>query len=174
MKRLLLMRHAKSSWKDETLSDHQRPLARRGREAAERMGRLIAAERLVPDRIVTSTARRARRTAELVAAAAGFQGEIVATDALYHASAEEIWEIVLGFDPSDGTVLAVGHNPGMQQALYRFSGEYRGMVTATLAQLEFDVQQWSDIRLAPTARLAGLWRPKELEGGDQAPHSSVR
>ena len=163
VKTLLLMRHAKSSWANETLTDHQRPLNRRGLEAAQRMGRLLASEDLLPDRIVTSTAERARRTAELVAGTAGFTGDLVASDTLYHATAGELLEVVTELDAGDGRVLLIGHNPGMEEVLYRLTREYQSVVTATLAHLQFGVAGWSEIASAPTARLLALWRPRELE-----------
>ena len=162
MKTLLLMRHAKSSWTDETLTDHQRPLNRRGLEAAQRMGRLLASEDLLPDRIVTSTAERARQTAELVAGTAGFTDDLVASDALYHATADDILEVATELDPEDDRVLLIGHNPGMQEVLYRLTGEHQSVVTATLAHLQFDVADWSEVSPAPTVRLLALWRPREL------------
>ena len=76
MKTLLLLRHAKSSWDNSELADHDRPLNGRGRRDAPRMGQLLAQHDLTPDLIVTSAARRAATTAELVALAAEYGGDI--------------------------------------------------------------------------------------------------
>ena len=85
MKTLLLLRHAKSSWKESSLTDHDRPLNDRGQRDAARMGQLLTDEDLLPDLILLSTATRARTTAELVAASSGFDGEIRLDGELYHA-----------------------------------------------------------------------------------------
>jgi len=155
------MRHAKSSRKDGALTDHQRPLNRRGLQAAERIGRLLGCENLAPERIVTSTAERARQTAERVATTAGFTGELVLCDALYHATADTILRIVAGLEPNDSRVLLIGHNPGVQEVLYQLTGAYQPVVTGTLACLRLDIGGWSGVATAP-ARLVALWRPPEL------------
>ena len=77
MKTLLVLRHAKSSWNDTALDDHERPLNRRGRQDGPRMGELVRKHRLTPDIIFSSDAVRARRTAEAVAKAARYAGEIL-------------------------------------------------------------------------------------------------
>jgi phosphohistidine phosphatase len=77
MKTLLVLRHAKSSWNDTSLDDHERPLNKRGRRDGPRMGELVREHRLTPDIIISSDAVRARRTAEAVAEAARYAGEIV-------------------------------------------------------------------------------------------------
>ncbi|MFG0335704.1 MAG: SixA phosphatase family protein, partial [Maioricimonas sp. JB049] len=84
MKTLLLMRHAKSSWADPSKADHDRPLNARGKRDAPRMGQWLLEQNLVPDRIVSSTARRARKTASRVASGCGYTAEIVHERALYH------------------------------------------------------------------------------------------
>ena len=94
MKTLLLLRHAKSSWSHGVASDHDRPLNGRGERAAPLMGRLIRHHELVPDIVVSSTARRAHRTADLVADACGYEKEIRATGDLYHASTAEWVSVV--------------------------------------------------------------------------------
>ena len=83
MKSILLLRHAKSSRKDPDLTDHDRPLNKRGKRDAPRMGRLLKKEHLVPDIIISSTAIRARSTAEAVAKASGYKGDITFNRSLY-------------------------------------------------------------------------------------------
>nr|NIL98123.1 hypothetical protein [Planctomycetales bacterium]NIP70269.1 hypothetical protein [Planctomycetales bacterium] len=94
MKTLLLLRHAKSSWDDSALDDHDRPLNKRGKRDAPRMGQLLVQQDLVPDCILTSTARRARKTAEAVAKACGGVVPLTEMPELYHATAEEIVGVV--------------------------------------------------------------------------------
>ena len=85
MKRLLIMRHAKSSWKDSDLTDHERPLKKRGKNDAHQMGKLLKSKKIVPDMIICSTAQRAKETAELLADAMKYKDKIILSDALYMA-----------------------------------------------------------------------------------------
>src|SRR5438105_4097768 len=91
-KTLLIMRHAKSSWKEAELDDHERPLNKRGRRAAPAMGQLLRENSLTPDAILSSTALRARQTAEAVAEACGFAGEISYHAEFYHDAPEGYFE----------------------------------------------------------------------------------
>jgi phosphohistidine phosphatase len=161
-KTLLLMRHAKSSWKDETLSDHERPLNKRGRHDAPRMGQLLQAEQLTPDLVVSSTAQRARNTVELVGEAAGYHGDIRYTDNLYHAGATDIVEVVCQLDDDCHRALLVGHNPGMIDLLEYLTGTSQPFPTAAVAHLELAVANWRDTELTTRATLLGLWRPRDL------------
>ena len=88
MKTLLILRHAKSDWETPDVADHDRPLNGRGKRDAPRMGRLLRDENLVPDLIISSTAKRARKTAKLVAEASGYEGEIRLAETLYLAGPE--------------------------------------------------------------------------------------
>src|SRR5262245_25715614 len=123
MKTLMLLRHGKSSWSDSDLDDDERPLTGRGKQAATRMGRLLAEKSLVPGRILSSTARRARKTAELAAEAAGYRGEIELLDDLYLASAKKILSQTRTHTPDAvDRVLIVAHNPGLEELVDRLAG----------------------------------------------------
>src|SRR3990172_12140295 len=87
MKTLMLLRHAKSSWKDAEVPDHDRPLNKRGKKTAPQMGRLLSTEGLVPDLILSSTAVRARETAKAVAKDSSYKGPTELLDSLYLATA---------------------------------------------------------------------------------------
>lgn len=161
MKRLLILRHAKSSWKDASLSDHDRPLNKRGKKAAPRMGELLAEENLLPDLIVSSTAVRARTTAERAAKTAGYEGAIVLERAIYHGTPAGILEVVAKVPDVVDRLLIVGHNPGFEELVLRLTGAYERFPTAALANVELDIETW---REAPhgRGRLLDLWRPREL------------
>ena len=90
MKTLLLLRHAKSSWKDGDLDDHDRPLNKRGKRDAPRMGQLLRDQDLLPELILTSSARRCRKTAEHVIQSSGYRGETRITGELYEAGAKQL------------------------------------------------------------------------------------
>lgn len=162
MKTLLLLRHAKSSWKDGDLSDHDRPLNGRGKADAPRMGTLLAKEDLVPDLIITSTAKRAAKTAEIVAQNSGYEGEIHYSRYLYGASPDEYIEALNELGAAQNCVMVVGHNPGMEDLVEELAAEWVRMPTAALAQIELAIDQWSALTLETSGKLVNIWRPKEL------------
>jgi phosphohistidine phosphatase len=162
MKTLLLMRHAKSSWKDESLDDHDRPLNKRGKREAPRMGELLRDQRLVPDFILCSSARRARKTAECVAFAAGFRGETRITSELYMVPPGRILEVLAETPPIYSSVLLIAHNPSLEELFERLTNQSRGFSTAAVARLQLDVENWSQISGNPAATLVDFWQPRGL------------
>lgn len=164
MKTLMLLRHAKSSWKDDSLADHDRPLNKRGIKTAPMMGHLIRDHEIVPELIVSSTAVRARTTAEATAAASGYTGEITLTDELYLATAGEILRHAQErTDEALSRVLLIGHNPGMEDLVNVLAGRREPFPTAALAVFDIDIDRWRELELGVHSKLRNLWRPKELE-----------
>lgn len=166
MKTLLVLRHAKSSWSETELADHDRPLNKRGKRDAPRMGELMRVEGLLPELILTSSARRAHRTAELVAEASGYDGEIQVSRDLYAAGPEEFIEALISLTTGYETVLVVGHNPGLEELLEMLTDESPAMPTAALAQVELEIEDWTGLEEEVTGRLVNLWLPRELDVGD--------
>ena len=162
MKTLLLLRHAKSSWKDEGLDDHQRGLNKRGKRDAPRMGQLLRELDLVPDFVVTSSAKRARKTAEQVADAAGFCVETRITGDLYEASWEKILGVISQISDDFGRALLVGHNPGLEEFFEHFSGKYTPLPTAALVQLTIPITHWKKFSPKTAVKIVQLWQPREL------------
>jgi phosphohistidine phosphatase len=167
MKTLLILRHAKSSWKDETLPDFDRPLNKRGQEDAPRMGKLLHDQGLVPDLILGSDARRAVATAQLAAEEAHYEGEIIFLNDLYAAEPEAYLAALAGQGGEAACVMVVGHNPGLEELLEQLTGEYQPLPTAALAQVSLPIEHWSE--LDPSAeneiaqgKLVNIWRPKDL------------
>lgn len=160
MKTLLILRHAKSSWKDESLPDHDRPLNKRGKEDAPRMGRLLREMDLTPDLILCSTAKRARTTAGLVAEEAGYEGEIILLRDLYAAGPEAFIEALAEVEDAHQCVMVVGHNPGLEELLEALTGEYQPMPTAALAQVDLPIAGWSELDGEVEGKLSGFWSPK--------------
>jgi phosphohistidine phosphatase len=151
MRRLMLLRHAKSAWPDG-VADHERPLAKRGRTACALMGRYMADEALHPDLTIVSTARRARQTWELVRPA--FARDIVEHDEprIYEASASAILDVVRETGPDVHTLLVVGHNPGLHELALKLirnenssdlSRLQRKYPTAGLIVIDFKIRRWS-------------------------------
>jgi phosphohistidine phosphatase len=169
VKTVCLLRHAKSDWSDPTLADFDRPLADRGHDAAIRMGAFMAAERILPGTIVCSAARRALETWERIAASLG-QPDARIEPALYMASSTVIIETLHGLPASPGSVLLIGHNPGMEEAALRLSGAGDSKLlgrmggkfpTCALAVITFDTAEWSAIR-ERAGRLERFVRPRDL------------
>jgi phosphohistidine phosphatase len=163
MKTLLLLRHAKSSWKEEGLDDHDRPLNNRGKRDAPRMGELLRDENLLPELILTSSAKRCRKTAEHVIAASGYRGETRITGELYEADGDKLRKALANLADPPGSVLVIAHNPGMEELLEALTGTYKPLSTAALAHLELPLDRWQDFAATTRGRLLNLWQPRDLE-----------
>jgi phosphohistidine phosphatase len=164
MKTLMLLRHAKSSWKDSDVEDHERPLSKRGKKTAPVMGRLLKKEGLLPDLILSSTAVRARETAKAVAKNASYKGPIELLSSLYLATAGKLLSEASSCAPdSVGRLLLVGHNPGMEDLVEILSGRREALPTAALAVFEVGVDRWGQLELGVETKLVKIYRPKEIE-----------
>ena len=164
MKRLYLLRHAKSSWDEPSLPDAERPLAPRGRKAAKRIAGYAEREGIRPDLVICSTALRARQTLERVAPALG-EPEVAFDERLYGASEGELLARLREVPDSVESVLLVGHNPGTAQLLALLAGAGRPLPaevpTGALASLSFRAAGWWE--LGPgSASLDAFVVPREL------------
>jgi phosphohistidine phosphatase len=162
VKTLLILRHAKSSWKQPELPDHDRPLNKRGKKDAPRMGRLIHQLQLVPDLILSSTAVRARSTALAVAEACKNSAELRLLRDLYLAEPDDYAQVLATLDERYRSVMIVGHNPGLEDLVEALTGLHEILPTAALARVALPIDGWSEMSLDGSARLEQLWRPKEL------------
>lgn len=162
MRTLYLLRHAKSSWKDETLRDFDRPLKGRGRRAAEQMGQVLAEEKLKSPLVISSPAVRARETTELVLESAGLKIKPRFEERIYEADVRTLLAVVQSIPDSSNTAIMVGHNPGFENLLSYLTGDNRHMPTCALAKIEFDVASWSEVSEEETGRLEMFVTPKEL------------
>jgi phosphohistidine phosphatase len=145
MKTLTLVRHAKSSWKDSSLSDRDRPLSKRGKRDAPEMGRRLAAAGIRPSLIVSSPAVRAWSTAKIIADEIGYPREFLQRDsALYLASVNGILDVIVSQDAGFNNLMLVGHNPGFTDfANYLVPGLTNNMPTAGVVSVELDTDDWS-------------------------------
>ena len=145
-KELFLVRHAKSSWGDPTISDHDRPLNERGYRNAPEMGRRLSDRGVSPDVLISSTALRACTTAEIMAGSINFpKDQIVFDRTLYHASATELQEYIGGLDDSHFSVMLFGHNPGMTSLVSHLYGlALDNLPTCGVVYLKFSVESWAD------------------------------
>lgn len=164
---LILMRHAKSDWPEDGRRDFDRPLARRGEKDAPRMGKWLRKHGLVPDKVVSSPAVRARDTAECVAGKLHIPARrIVHDERIYEGSLRQLQEVVVAHGADSATLLVVGHNPGLEELLSYIAleppprdGRGKLLTTAAVAVLEFDDAIRAGKR---SGRLRELVRPRDL------------
>lgn len=168
MKTLLLMRHAKSSWDDPGLKDHDRVLNDRGQRDAPEMAKWLIQQNLVPESIIASTALRAAETAEILLAQFENHSELVLDKSLYHSSPETIFSIARTFPISSDTVLLVAHNPGMGELTAQLSGEWSNFPTAAVAIFDFDIEDWSSLNQHADYKFRTLMTPKLLANSDMS------
>lgn len=162
-KTLLILRHAKSSWQDDSLTDHERPLNKRGKRAAPRMGELLRDQGLTPDFIISSTARRAKDTVARVTVTADFNGDILWESTLYGGGYHAYTWAIRHAPASVDSVMVVGHNPDLEELVETLTGVVTFMPTAALAQIALPIDFWLDLVIDGGYELTNLWRPKELE-----------
>jgi phosphohistidine phosphatase len=148
VKRLTLMRHGNAQWKDPQISDFDRALNRRGNSEAEAMSRRLAELGLVPAMLLTSSARRAQQTADIVARELHVPSRRVHRDeSLYLAGAEEILAAVRALGPRIPHVMIVGHNPGITEVAQRLAPESHlyNLATAAVCSLTFNSRTWAGV-----------------------------
>jgi phosphohistidine phosphatase len=160
VKTLLLLRHAKSSWDDTSLSDFERPLNPRGMQTAPFIGELIAEKGWQPDMILSSPALRAKQTALLAKEAGSLKAEVRFDEKIYEASQFQLLEVLKGITSPAGTVLLVGHNPGMEGLLGLLTGEMHSIPTAALIKIELNIDSWDRIE-RDCGQVEEFIKPKE-------------
>ncbi|MBT8068477.1 MAG: histidine phosphatase family protein [Gammaproteobacteria bacterium] len=162
MKRLTLVRHAKSSWSDVTLGDRQRPLNKRGKRDAPIMGRRIMDHGIRPSLIISSPAERAWRTAKIIAAEISYPREFLQReDSLYLASLDDFLDVLVAQDSGFNSIMIVGHNPGITDfANFLSPGLTGNLPTAGVVSVELDQDHWN-LYERPKARLLVHDYPKK-------------
>ena len=168
MRRVYLLRHAKSSWKDRSLADRDRPLAGRGRRAAKAVAGHLEAERIRPDLVLCSPARRTRETLERVAAAFGDQVEVRLDETLYGASEAELLACLRALPQEVDSVMVIGHNPALEELALALASEGAELArmrekypTAALATIDLPADDWSAIERG-SGELVAYVRPRDL------------
>jgi phosphohistidine phosphatase len=162
VKEILVLRHAKSSWSDSGLSDHDRPLKKRGLRDAPRIGQLLAEQDLVPDVILCSTAVRARQTAERVHGLLGRGVPQHFFKELYLAGPGTYLDLLAELPDTSRRPMVVGHNPGLEELVTVLTEEEEALPTAALAWIQLAVDTWSELGAHTRGQLVRLWRPREL------------
>ncbi len=150
-RRLLILRHAKSSWDSKAKTDSERPLAKRGKKDAPRLGVWMRKQGLIPDHVISSPAKRAKQTADRVCKELGIKMDKMTWDhRIYDAGLQELLYVLHDCPTMVKTVMLVGHNPGLEMLL-----TYLGADSVVLPE---------DGKLLPTAALAELTMPEEWAG----------
>jgi phosphohistidine phosphatase len=172
---LLLLRHAKSSWRDRSLADRDRPLNERGERDAAAIGRAMAERQILPDRILCSPTMRTRQTMALVLDQLPARPEAAIADALYEASGPDYRALIATEGKRARRLLVIGHNPTMQATALALLKQKRDgqeaaiaakFPTAALAIIELDISTWSQIEEKP-GELALFLRPRDIVQGEQ-------
>jgi phosphohistidine phosphatase len=171
MRRLMLLRHAKSDWSQAGQRDHDRDLSARGRSSAPRIGGYLADRALIPDCVLVSTARRTRETWKLVAPALPTRPKALFDERIYEALPGDILDAIRETPSSCQCLLVIGHNPGLQDMalllikdgsqddLDRLTEKFP---TAGLAIIDVPIDDWADLRIG-TGRLDSLITPRGLD-----------
>jgi phosphohistidine phosphatase len=162
VKTLLLMRHGKSSWKEgKHDEDRLRPLSKKGLKDAHRMAALLEENEIIPHVILTSTAKRARQTADVVLENCTGEIAFIALDALYMAEPTGILEVLNTVNDRASCVMVIGHNPGMEWLLQHVTGKVESLPTASIAFLELPIGSWSELSLETQVEQWEKWKPKD-------------
>jgi len=162
MKTLLMLRHAKSDWDDASLRDFDRPLAKRGKRDAPRMGAALKERGPLPDLVISSPAARAKATIEAFIPAAGLTLSPQFEGSIYEASSAELIKIIRNIPDTSDCAMMVGHNPGFENIVSRLTNSDVQMPTAALACIELSIDRWEDAEDGQ-GRLLWMLIPKELE-----------
>jgi phosphohistidine phosphatase len=168
MRRVYLLRHAKSSWKDRSLADRDRPLAGRGKRAVKAVAGHLEAEGIRPDLVLCSPARRTRETLERVEAAFGDRVETRLDEALYGASEAELLACLRALAQEIDSVMLIGHNPGLEELALALASRGAQLArlrekypTAALATIDLPAEDWRAIERG-SGELVAYVRPRDL------------
>lgn len=161
MKKLYIIRHAKSDWEDLTLKDFDRPLNSRGEDDSPFMGKLLNEKEVLPDAILSSPALRAKKTAQKIAKEINFTKPILYDKKIYEASVQTLESIVKSIDDKYDIVFLLGHNPGLKMLAESIVGLEGNIPTSGIVEVEFDCKKWSEIS-SKNAKLISFDYPKKI------------
>ncbi|WP_020527447.1 SixA phosphatase family protein [Flexithrix dorotheae] len=149
MKTLYLVRHAKSSWKDISLDDFDRPLNKRGKRDAPFMGKRLKKQGIKPHLILASPAKRAKKTAKIFAREMGYpEGKIKFAKKIYEAGRNELLEVIRNQDDKINSLMLVGHNPELT-SLSNYLSDYEivNIPTSGISCIKLSIDTWNEIKL---------------------------
>ena len=163
MKSVIFFRHGKSDWHLPYGNDHERPLAKRGVEAAKKMGKFLADKNQVPELVISSTAVRAKTTVELAIDSAKWTSKLVLERGIYGGSPDYLLELIHSQDDVYNSICLVGHEPNFSFFISRASNQdYIHFTTANMAKINFDVNMWSKLQFG-NGILEWHQKPKDIK-----------
>ena len=163
MKTIIIFRHGKSDWKTDYGSDHSRPLAPRGINASKKMGKYLSQRNKIPDMVISSTAVRARTTAENAIQSGKWNCPLELEQGIYGGDTFFLLNLVKSQNINISSICLEGHEPNFSDFIaYATDTAHQFFPTAAMAKIDFDVQSWEEITLG-FGILDWLVRPKELK-----------
>ncbi len=162
---LLILRHAKSSWKDKKLDDHDRPLNKRGRREAIKMGEYLKKMNMMPDTIITSSALRAIETTKYTCRYSGYNNLVEVNFSLHQGGIDAYINALTAVANDKQKLLIIGHNPDLEELAGIIINKTIKIPTCTLVQINLSIENWKSISLHCNFRseLVNIWRPKQIE-----------
>ncbi|HEY2962640.1 MAG TPA: histidine phosphatase family protein [Pyrinomonadaceae bacterium] len=161
MRTLYLLRHAKSSWKDASLADFERPLKERGQKAAQQIGEFLAEKSVDISLLISSPSVRTHQTIDILLRHAAIGVQPLFDQRIYEASLGTLVQVVIELPDDKEAAMLVGHNPGMEELLGFLTHETRHMPTCALARIDLDCSSWKEVRRG-AGRLEWFVTPKDL------------
>ncbi|MCA1579042.1 MAG: histidine phosphatase family protein [Acidobacteria bacterium] len=162
MRTLYLLRHAKSSWKDATLPDFERPLKGRGRDAAQQIGRFLVSKKVAVGALISSPSVRTRQTIGIVLSHVELGVEPQFDQRIYEASLSALVQVLSEIPDDTKAAMLVGHNPGMEEMVAFLTRESRHMPTCALAKISIAGSSWKEAQRG-AGKLEWFVTPKDLE-----------
>ncbi len=162
MKTLYIIRHAKSSWKDMSLDDCDRPLNKRGKRDAPVMGKRLKKKNVVPDIIISSPALRAKTTAQFIAKEVGYNKDIEFKEEIYESNIHILDNILKNIDDRNSITFLFGHNPDLNMLAEEYVDFDENIVTCGILKIEFDCDKWQDIS-HKNAKMISFDYPKKVK-----------
>ena len=162
MKKLFVIRHAKSSWKDSSLADFDRPLNKRGFKNAPFMGDYLKARAVTPDIILSSPAVRAKTTAEIIANKVHYNKKILYEKSIYEADSRTLHNTLSALDNRYNIVFLIGHNPGLNFLIDSYLDFNENIPTCGVVELEVQADSWKDLS-TENVKLLSFNYPKKLQ-----------
>ncbi len=162
MKKIYIIRHAKSSWKDLNLDDFDRPLNKRGRFDAPLMGEKLKSKNIMPDIVISSSALRTKLTAQTITQKVGYTKDILFSKDLYESSASVIYDKLSNLDDRYKTVFLFGHNTGINEFVEKYVEFYENVPTCGVVEIDFNCASWKEISKR-NAKLVSFDYPKNYK-----------
>jgi phosphohistidine phosphatase len=152
MKNLYLIRHAKSDWSDASKSDYDRGLNKRGKKSILTMSNALKDKHILPDLILSSSAKRTKLTTKGLVKGIGYTGEIKYIDTLYMAEPQEVITLIQNIEDKYNTVFIVGHNPETTELSYMITNSYIDNVpTLGIVSIELPIDSWKNMNISDGA-----------------------